>query len=465
MFAHQVILAAACQPLKEHIFAQNKDQASPAPELSLPPSALQIQLENLPSEESLSALLDEIYFQGPESKEQQLNGHGISASDLLGQLQQLQAKGQLCDMLLSVGTEHFAAHQVILAAAGGDPFRTLILDGKKQLGLQEVAFSTQPLELELRGVKSAEAVRILLDFLYARPTWMEREVTTDTCKDVMHLASELKLPALKEQGLQWNRLLTAPAAPLPTVDSDVEAAASDVEEEVSKNEAETVESPEVFLKMRCIKFDAKTVPMPPVTSAQEAAEAAGEIYNRQDSTFLANLVRVFWEWPIWLEPALQQSPVFLRTMDADRFKRLIPFVAYQWKDGPWQQAYTRLGFDPRVAPDEALPCQVIHFKDESFRGRGRELPQPSDDISFQKAPTARNQLFQLEYLKDDECINDLLTGFEPHSGDCDRRHGFLGEMLYEVIIERLKVKASELHCKKRKSSGGRTVTRKAMRRG
>jgi len=29
-------------------------------------------------------------------------------------------------------------------------------------------------------------------------------------------------------------------------------------------------------------------------------------------------VRVFWEWPIWLEPALQQSPVFLRTMDADR---------------------------------------------------------------------------------------------------------------------------------------------------
>eukprot|EP00435_Cladocopium_sp_Y103_P002358 s1701_g1.t1 len=298
---------------------------------------------------------------------------------------------------------------------------------------------------------------------------MASEASDGAAQDVTHLASELKLPALKEQGLQWNRLLTAKPPPLPTVmDSDAEEAPepaqSDGEEEVTKNEAEAVESPEVFLKMRCLKFDAKSVPMPPVTSAQEAAEAAGEIYNRQDSTFLANLVRVFWEWPIWLEPALQQSPVFLRTMDADRFKRLIPFVAYQWKDGPWQQAYTRLGFDPRVAPDEALPCQVIHFKDESFRGRGRELPQPSDDISFQKAPTARNQLFQLEYLKDDECINDLLTGFEPHSGDCDRRHGFLGEMLSEVILERLKVKASELHSKKRKSTGGRSVARKAIRR-
>eukprot|EP00435_Cladocopium_sp_Y103_P030867 s3170_g7.t1 len=149
--AHQVILAAAFSPAKEHIFAQNKDQASPAPELSLPPSALQIQLENLPSDESVSTLLDET-----PGFEQQLNGHGNAASNLLEQLQQLQSKGQLCDMLLSVGTEHFAAHQVILAAAGGDAFRTLILDGAS-LGLQEVA-ETQPLELELRGVKSADAV-------------------------------------------------------------------------------------------------------------------------------------------------------------------------------------------------------------------------------------------------------------------------------------------------------------------
>ena len=28
------------------------------------------------------------------------------------------------------------------------------------------------------------------------------------------------------------------------------------------------------------------------------------------------------------------------------FRRLLPFVAYQWKDGPWQQAYARLGEGP-----------------------------------------------------------------------------------------------------------------------
>lgn len=486
-FAHQVILAAASKSFKEHIFAQNRQQASPAPELSLPPLALEIELENLPSDFILSTMLDEIYGQGPNSEEQHLCK---SDSSFLLQLQQLQEKGHLCDLLLSVGTDHFAAHQVILAAAGGDPFRSLILDGKKQLGLTDAASETQNLELELRGVKSAEAVKILLDFLYARSTWKDRHVNAETCKDVMHLASEFKLPALKEQGLLWNQLLTLPPPlPLPAEEkadghangpaaADAEHDAEEPENEGEANDEDEVveselpeekneENPEVFLKMRCIKFDAKTIPMPPATSAQEAAEAAGEIYNRQDTSFLATLVRVFWEWPIWLEPVLQQSPAWsMRKMDPDRFKRLIPFVAYQWKDGPWQQAYTRLGFDPREAPEEALTCQVILFKDEAFRGRGWQ-PRPSEDISFLKAPTSRNQLYQLECLKEDEYIRDLLTGFDPKSlGDfCDRRSGFLGEVLLEVIQERLKVKAAELHSKKRKATVSRPTGARKVRRG
>ena len=42
-------------------------------------------------------------------------------------------------------------------------------------------------------------VRILLDFLYARPTWMEREVTTDTCKawsTSPHLICTIKIMSL-----------------------------------------------------------------------------------------------------------------------------------------------------------------------------------------------------------------------------------------------------------------------------
>eukprot|EP00913_Durusdinium_trenchii_P001890 g1749.t1 len=200
--AHQVILAASSGPLKEHIFSQHKDQCSPAPELSLPPSALEIQLENVPSDSSLSNFLDGIYAQKHEAER-------------LLQLQELQSKGHLCDLLLSVGTQHVAAHQVVLAAHC-EAFRNLIMDGRKQLGLDEkdatachtLDASTYPMDggsdvgcdLELRGVTSAEAVSILLDFLYGRPLWAERpKLTMEVCKDVVHLATELKLPALKEQ--------------------------------------------------------------------------------------------------------------------------------------------------------------------------------------------------------------------------------------------------------------------------
>ena len=41
-----------------------------------------------------------------------------------------------------------------------------------------------------------------------------------------------------------------------------------------------------------------------------------------------------------VESALREG--FLRVRGCAAV-RLLPFVAYQWKDGPWQQAYARLG--------------------------------------------------------------------------------------------------------------------------
>lgn len=455
--AHQVILAASSGPLKEHIFSQHKDQCSPAPELSLPPSALEIQLENVPSDSSLSNFLDGIYAQKHEAER-------------LLQLQELQSKGHLCDLLLSVGTQHVAAHQVVLAAHC-EAFRNLIMDGRKQLGLDEKdATACHTLDLELRGVTSAEAVSILLDFLYGRPLWAERpKLTMEVCKDVVHLATELKLPALKEQGLEWSRQLTLPKPPPPTPDEEVEedeAEEPDVEEapeaptaaptdeaDEAVSVASAAEAPEVFLKLRSITFGAGSVPAPPRCGAQEAAEAAGEIYGKQDVAFLGKLVRVFWERPIWLEPTLKQVPVLARTMDTERLKRLLPFVAYQWKDGPWQQAYCRLGFDPREEPSDALRRQVIAFKDERIKGRGREVPHATEDVAFQRAPVYRWQLYQLEHIED-EYIQSLLEGVHPDHG-CDAKSGFLG-VLHEVILDRLKVKAAELPSKKRKAPTSQT---------
>lgn len=52
-------------------------------------------------------------------------------------------------------------------------------------------------------------------------------------------------------------------------------------------------------------------------------------------------VRVFWEWPIWLEPVLQKSPAFLRKMDPDRRETIqqtggtvgVAFVKHVQNDG------------------------------------------------------------------------------------------------------------------------------------
>eukprot|EP00913_Durusdinium_trenchii_P001891 g1750.t1 len=90
-------------------------------------------------------------------------------------------------------------------------------------------------------------------------------------------------------------------------------------------------------------------------------------------------------------------------MDTERLKRLLPFVAYQWKDG-------------------------------------REVPHATEDVAFQRAPVYRWQLYQLEHIED-EYIQSLLEGVHPDHG-CDAKSGFLG-VLHEVILDRLKVKAAE----------------------
>ncbi|CAK9095689.1 General transcription factor 3C polypeptide 5 (TF3C-epsilon) (Transcription factor IIIC 63 kDa subunit) (TFIIIC 63 kDa subunit) (TFIIIC63) (Transcription factor IIIC subunit epsilon) [Durusdinium trenchii] len=454
--AHQVILAASSGPLKEHIFSQHKDQCSPAPELSLPPSALEIQLENVPSDSSLSNFLDGIYAQKHEAER-------------LLQLQELQSKGHLCDLLLSVGTQHVAAHQVVLAAHC-EAFRNLRLGGTSSVWMRRMPRPATPSTWSCVASRLPKQSRSCWTSSTAAPCGPNARSSPwrfARRDDVVHLATELKLPALKEQGLEWSRQLTLPKPPPPTPDEEVEedeaeepdveeapeapAAAPTDEADEAVSVASAAEAPEVFLKLRSITFGAGSVPAPPRCGAQEAAEAAGEIYGKQDVAFLGKLVRVFWERPIWLEPTLKQVPVLARTMDTERLKRLLPFVAYQWKDGPWQQAYCRLGFDPREEPSDALRRQVIAFKDRSRSGR--EVPHATEDVAFQRAPVYRWQLYQLEHIED-EYIQSLLEGVHPDHG-CDAKSGFLG-VLHEVILDRLKVKAAELPSKKRKAPTSQT---------
>ncbi|CAJ1449920.1 unnamed protein product, partial [Effrenium voratum] len=391
VLAHQAILAAASPKLREHILAQNRCLPGERDDdLCLPPEPLEIRLEHM-APAALKALVDQLY------------GSQVCQSEIAGGLRQLRSEGLLCDILLKVGKERLPAHQVVLAANCS--------------GLRKMLRAKHTLELELNGV-SAEAVRILLDFLYGE----DRQVPSELCRDLLHLAKELKLPALQERCF---------AEPKEVCPQQVL--------EVSSTQEATQEEPPRVLTMRCLRFSSGPVPSPP-KDALEAADAAGEIYCKQDVAFLRGLVRLFWERSVWLEPALTQAPLLAKTMDAQRLKRLLPYVAYQWREGPWQQAYARLGFDPREEP-EAMKWQVVMFTDKDLprgpRGRPTGGHKAAEDIWFAQAPANRCQLYQLECIED-ECVQSLMQDVEPQK-ECQLKTGFLDPVLHDAILERLQV--------------------------
>eukprot|EP00930_Biecheleria_cincta_P095315 TRINITY_DN87292_c0_g1_i1.p1 TRINITY_DN87292_c0_g1~~TRINITY_DN87292_c0_g1_i1.p1 ORF type:complete len:577 (-),score=165.11 TRINITY_DN87292_c0_g1_i1:58-1788(-) len=505
--AHQAVLAALSKPLREKILANSKGQIPPSPELATAPQPLEIKLASGTSlqAKAVQTLLDHCYgeeLESEEEKNQQQDGKISSlqllaalqvekseALELADGLQKLQKESVLCDLLLNVGGEHIPAHQVVLASANGH-LRNLIVEGMQNLKLamsdgHSVEAASHTLELELRGIENAEAVRVLLDFLYGRPSWVERKLSAAACRDVLQLATELRLPSLQEQGLLWSRTCESAATTAP--------AGGDEEEEEEEEEAGTpqgegtpdrateelatpepaditlpgdfikneLRAAEKYLSLRTFKFNSKEeVPEPPSSGAVELAGAMGELESKWDTNFLAKLVQLFWERSIWLEPVLKQAPVLGRQIDSERLQRFLPLVAYQCKDGPWQSAYVRLGYDPREDPEEAMKLQVLDFRDKHFKGEGKseakEYPDGSEDVFFKKPPTLRSQLYQLADI-DDEIVQSLVdSAAADPSSSCDRKHGFFNPLMVHMIAERLDYRSKELREKaaKRESRGG-----------
>lgn len=493
--AHQAVLAALSRPLRERILANSKGQIPPSPELATAPQPLEIQLASGASLQSkaVQTLLDHCYGEETESEEQQAGK--ISSSQLLAALQveksealelaaglqKLQKESVLCDLLLNVAGEHIPAHQVVLASASAQ-LRNLIVEGMENLKLamsdeQSAEAASHTLELELRGIENAEAVRVLLDFLYCRPSWVERKLSAAACRDVLQLATELRLPSLQEQGLLWSRSCEPSG---DEEEEEEEAGTPQQGEETQDGSAEELATPEPaditlpgdfiqkelraaekYLTLRTLKFSSKgDVPEPPCSGAVELADAVGELESKSDTNFLGKLVQLFWERPIWLEPVLKKAPVLSNQVDSERLQRFLPLVAYQCKDGPWQSAYVRLGYDPRQDPEEAMRLQVLDFRDKYFKGEGKseakEYPDGSEDVFFKKPPTLHSQLYQLDDI-DDEVVQSLVesAAVEP-SSSCDRKHGFFNKLMMDMIADRLNYKSNELREKaaKRESRAG-----------
>ena len=76
----------------------------------------------------------------------------------------------------------------------------------------------------------------------------------------------------------------------------------------------------------------------------------------------------FQDRPIWLKNSLlylsqstqkfESYHIFKKYQNTSLIKRMLSFLAYSFKDGPWKHAYVRYGYDPR-GNMEAFEYQVI----------------------------------------------------------------------------------------------------------
>ncbi|CAE8636671.1 unnamed protein product [Polarella glacialis] len=471
--AHRVVLAALSRPLRE-LLTGGEESESGRP--------LELKLWNLAiTESTVTTLLGRVYGDdgdGSDDGSDNLSDvaqlmtafelGNTSEAELAVGLQTLQSQGLFCDILVSAGGERIPAHQAVLASAC-DALKSFMMESLKQLepGSDEGEVASRSLELELQGV-SGEAVRVLLDFLYCRtlPSGdsgvkrFRKLSASEAClRDVRHLASELQLPGLEAQALLWMRSCSSPGLKLKggcqgrkaLLPAEQEDGLCEAQEEpqaakpskpskpvVQRQEEEAPKLPEKKAPMQTLKFNSGCqVPMA-LADAMESAQATGEL-SRSDITVLGKLIQLFWERPVWLEAVLVHA---MPSVHSDKLKSLLPFVAYQWRDGPWQQAYARLSWDPRQNSEEAKELQVIDFRDPKLKDQGKVEAKSRQEVFFKKAPALRSQLYQMTDIEDD-FVKALVGGCEI-SAECDRRCGFLTQVVMDSVCDRLTIKSQQL---------------------
>ena len=71
---------------------------------------------------------------------------------------------------------------------------------------------------------------------------------------------------------------------------------------------------------------------------------------------IEKLQAMFKERPIWTRRGIIN---WLQT-ETYSIKYALPYVSYFWKQGPWRDAYVRLGYDPRADVEGAM-YQSVYF--------------------------------------------------------------------------------------------------------
>eukprot|EP00443_Scrippsiella_acuminata_P000446 CAMPEP_0115263428 /NCGR_PEP_ID=MMETSP0270-20121206/49906_1 /TAXON_ID=71861 /ORGANISM="Scrippsiella trochoidea, Strain CCMP3099" /LENGTH=517 /DNA_ID=CAMNT_0002679411 /DNA_START=47 /DNA_END=1601 /DNA_ORIENTATION=- len=417
--AHQAVLAAASAPLRDFFLDGACNAAA---------------VEKASDDPLLAAI----------------SGGAADAESVCAGLRQLRVKNQLCDVVVLAGGRRFGAHQAVLAAASA-PLRRYIVDKLRELtsqvdskgGLQGMpGLAAQPLELDLQSISSPEALDLALRHIYGEAAGPTKQPAEAVAQDLRQLASSLELPRLKAFAVggqaddEPEKEEDQEEEPeLPTTATQ-EGAAEEDTPPPSQAEKPITDLERALYAMRSCRF-ASTGDVPEAPTIDE------EPADKADAKILAKLREAFFERPAWLDQALLKR--LPGSTDEAQLLRLLPYVAYQWQDGPWSKAYSRYGWDPREEEEaeEAKTLQVLQFRDPHFRKNDAEAADTGPaDCSFRKPPTQKTQLYQLVDIQDDY-ITSLID--EAELLDCvDKKSGWLPQFVLEVAGDRLKVKSQQL---------------------
>jgi len=301
------------------------------------------------------------------------------------------------------------------------------------LGFAQV--TAEPMELELQGSSSPEAIGAVLDHIYGEKKPLK--ASGDLLQELMRLASLLELPHLMEQLASLHppkhaaAVAQASAVGNGTIDPD----------------------PPVLLKAH---FNIEGVPDGYPGKDIMSMIGALDSHGRRTANAFEKLQSLFLERPVWLEePLRQQLPA---SLTPEVLMLLLPLVAYQWSDGPWQTAYARHGWDPRDNAEEAKNLQVLEFHDPHFRrnsGSGAVCSNPKKknrsvgnrsaptiDCHFRRPPSLSKMRYQLVDIRDDYIT--VLVDSSEVSEVCNRQTGWLDRVVCEGIRTRMTVRSQQM---------------------
>jgi len=338
--------------------------------------------------------------------------------------------------------------------------------------------------LELEAVTHPEAMRMLLDHVYGADSEVTYMPTADAVnRDILRMAVGFGFPSLKENATQWmvkdvtldncaERLATCEefgfedlyetikavadeaAAAEEAAAAAAEAAdgaSEDAEESASKEEADCAqqadndepeeETPDVEEAKRAMQtvYYARDEPVP-----ADSKEGYAWPTSTDAMKVFARLQETFEERPAWLLSSLKaEMPA---SVDEDMLLRLLPLVAYQWSDGPWQRCYCLLGWDPRADSENAMKHQVFVFRDTHLRGQDSESKAAAKnqivDPFFKKPPTRYAQDYQLVDINDG-FVQDLLEDSEAQP-ECNKKDGWFADYFMDAIKNRLSYKSNQM---------------------